>query len=232
MADERAWRDGGWALVALFLILCWDFSGLDMSVMHALGGPQGFPWREHWWTRDVLHEGGRWMAALVVLIIVYGVVRPSAMGLSRSDALWWLSMTLLCLVLIPLLKHFSLTSCPWSLAEFGGRAEYVSHWRWGVSDGGGGGCFPSGHAAAAFAFVSGWFVLRDRQPRWARWWLLAVCVIGVLFASAQTLRGAHFPSHSIWTAWICWVVCAGLSAVRQRWSMPLGRIRIKSSGNG
>lgn len=221
MVDERVWRDGGWALAALILILCWDVSGLDMAVMHALGGPQGFPWRDHWWTRDVLHVGGRWLATLTVAFIVFGVVRPRAVGLTRSEAVWWLFMTLLCLMLIPLLKHFSLTSCPWSLAEFGGRAQYVSHWRWGVSDGGSGGCFPSGHATAAFAFLSGWFVLRDRQPRWARWWLLAVCLLGVVFGSAQTIRGAHFPSHSMWTAWICWVVCGSLAALRAQ----LGRHR-------
>jgi membrane-associated PAP2 superfamily phosphatase len=29
-------------------------------------------------------------------------------------------------------------------------------------------------------------------------------VLGV----TQLLRGAHFPSHSLWTAWVCWTLSA------------------------
>ena len=33
-----------------------------------------------------------------------------------------------------------------------------------------------------------------------RWRLLA----GLLLGLTQTVRGAHYPSHTLWTAWICW----------------------------
>jgi membrane-associated PAP2 superfamily phosphatase len=35
-----------------------------------------------------------------------------------------------------------------------------------------------------------------------------VCVIGFVLGVTQLLRGAHFPSHSLWTAWICWTLSA------------------------
>jgi membrane-associated PAP2 superfamily phosphatase len=108
---------------------------------------------------------------------------------------------------VPAIKRVSLTSCPWDLAEFGGAAQYVSHWRWGVGDGGAGHCFPSGHAAGAFAFLSGYFVLRPHEARWARRWLIGVLVVGALFGTAQLVRGAHYPSHTLWTAWLCWAIC-------------------------
>jgi membrane-associated PAP2 superfamily phosphatase len=113
-----------------------------------------------------------------------------------------------------LLKHFSLTSCPWDLVEFGGRASYVSHWRFGTADGGPGRCFPAGHASGAFGYLAGYFALRSHRPRAARLWLAAVVTLGVAFAAAQTVRGAHYPSHSLYSAWLCWT----FSALAYRWA--------------
>jgi membrane-associated PAP2 superfamily phosphatase len=96
------------------------------------------------------------------------------------------------------------------LQEFGGKAWYVSHWTWGTRDGGAGHCFPAGHASSALAFIalalpwlfSGQASLRRR----GQWLLLLVLVLGLVFGLAQTLRGAHYPSHTLWTIWICWTV--------------------------
>jgi membrane-associated PAP2 superfamily phosphatase len=109
-------------------------------------------------------------------------------------------------LLVPLIKRVSLTSCPWSLAEFGGAASYVSHWAWGRTDGGPGHCFPSGHASGAFSFLAGWWALRVSAPRAARWWLVLTVVVGLVFGWGQMMRGAHYASHTLWTAWICWAV--------------------------
>jgi membrane-associated PAP2 superfamily phosphatase len=114
---------------------------------------------------------------------------------------------LLAVVAVPAIKRFSLTSCPWDLAQFGGVAQYVSHWRFGVADGGGGHCFPSGHAVAAFGFFGLYFLWRGHDARKARLWLAAVLVVGLLFGTAQLARGAHYPSHTLWSAWLCWVIC-------------------------
>lgn len=200
--------------VALMLLLAWDASGLDLAVARFYGEPHGFPWRDHPLTRDVLHSGGRWAAGVALALIAFNLWRPVFGGLSRADRWWWLGLTVACLLAVPALKQLSLTSCPWSLAEFGGTARYVSHWQLGVGDGGSGHCFPSGHATSAFAFLSGWVVLRQAHPVAARRWLALVIGFGLLFAWAQTARGAHYPSHSLWTAWFCWVICVSSAAAR------------------
>jgi membrane-associated PAP2 superfamily phosphatase len=105
---------------------------------------------------------------------------------------------------ITVLKRLNHTSCPWDLAEFGGVARHVSHWLWGVRDGGAGHCFPAGHASTAFAYLAGWFVLRRSAPRAAGRWLLGALLAGMLLGLAQQMRGAHYMSHTLWTAWICW----------------------------
>ena len=192
--------------IALALLLAWDASGLDLWLVRGWAGPEGFPWRERWLTSQLLHNGGRRAAGAVLALLVVNVWWPLFAGLSRGERVRWLAVTLATLLLVPALKQLSSTSCPWDLAEFGGHALHVSHWRFGVADGGSGHCFPSGHATSAVAFFSGWFALRDRHPLAARWWLAAVCAFALLFGWAQMVRGAHYASHTMWSAWLCWAL--------------------------
>ena len=217
MTHSLRWhrRDLAITLAALLLLLAWDASGADLWLERFYGGAQGFPLRDHWFTARVLHDGGRLLAGAVVAALVLNVWWPWTPRLPRAARVAWLAVTLVGLAMIPLLKKNSLTSCPWDLAEFGGWATYVGHWQLGSGDGGPGRCFPSGHATAAFAFFSGWFALREYQPRAARRWLVGVLLLGVVYGVGQTLRGAHFPSHSLWTAWLCWACCAALMPPRR-----------------
>ena len=205
----NSWRrDLAWLAAGLLLLLAWDLAGVDLVVARWFGSPNGFALRTVWWTSDLLHGGGRWLAWAALLVLVVGIWRPLPVfaRLTRRERVGWVLVTLAAVLLVPAIKRISLTSCPWDLAEFGGVAQYVSHWRWGVGDGGAGHCFPSGHAAGAFAFLSGYFVLRTDHPRLARRWLCGVLLAGALFGVAQLVRGAHFPSHTFWTAWFCWVI--------------------------
>jgi membrane-associated PAP2 superfamily phosphatase len=202
--------------LGLLALLAWDVSGLDLAIVHLAGGARGFGLRDAWWTSRLLHDGGRLLGWTVLAALVVNIWRPWWSGPSRGERVGWVLITLACLLVVPALKRMSATSCPWDLQAFGGVAGYVSHWRFGVADGGPGHCFPSGHAVAAFAFVSGWFALRPHAPRAARAWLLGVMVFGVLFGWTQLLRGAHYPSHTMWSAWICWTACALLNPLLNR----------------
>jgi len=220
MVESLRTADGGDAVrlgIAFVALAAWDALGLDLPVSRLFGSASGFAWRDHWLVGGVLHADARWVAWMVALALLFNVWRPFAFAreLSRAARVWWIVATLACVALIPLLKQVSLTSCPWSLAEFGGAARHVSHWAWGVADGGEGRCFPAGHATAAFCFVPGYFALRARAPAAARRWLLAVVTAGGLLAGVQVVRGAHFASHSLWTGWLCWAfTLALLRAVR------------------
>lgn len=205
-------RDVLWTLGSLALLLVWDAARLDLTVMHWFGDAHGFGLRNNWVFSRLLHDGGRWISALAFAAVLVNVVRPWAFAkdMNLPTRIWWFGAMAICLVLIPTLKQHSATSCPWDQAEFGSSAHYVSHWAFGINDGGGGRCFPSGHASAAFSFFGGWFALRASAPQAARRWLMGVLTFGVLFSIAQTVRGAHYPSHSLWTAWVCWASSAAL----------------------
>jgi membrane-associated PAP2 superfamily phosphatase len=210
-------------LIAVFWFLTlviWDGSGLDLPAMRQIGSAQGFVWKEHWLTVNVLHSGGRFLSGLGLLFLFWSIWHPR-LFIRPALAIWCLASTLLCLLVISAIKRLSLTSCPWSLAEFGGTADWVSHWAITVHDGGPGHCFPSGHASSAFAFFSLYFALRMLYPRAARCYCLSLIVVGLLLGAGQTLRGAHYPSHTFWTAWICWALAAVVWHTAQRY---MGRI--------
>jgi len=214
-------------MLGFLVLLAWDAVGLDLPISRLFGGPAGFPLRDDWLFERVLHDGVRTAAWALAAVLAIGLWRPLpiAPGLGRREIGAWLIAALACAALIPALKHFNLTSCPWSLAEFGGTAMHVSHWRWGQGDGGPGQCFPAGHATAAFCFLPAWFVLRGRAPRAARVWLAATLVGGIILTMVQVVRGAHFVSHSLWTAWCCWAVGVATEALLRRGEPRLGRGR-------
>ncbi len=203
-----------WTLASLALLLAWDAAGFDLPVARLFAGARGFPLREHWALTTLLHLGARDLAWLVGAWLLAGVWWPTGVlrRLSRAGRVQWLLTALASVLLINVLKNGSLTSCPWDLAEFGGAATHVSHWAWGQVDGGPGRCFPAGHASAGFAFIGGYFVLRQADPRAAVLVLIAALAAGMALGVAQQLRGAHFMSHTLWTAWLCWGVAVAIDA--------------------
>ncbi len=204
-----------WLLTTLALltfVLLWDASGLDLRIMQVWGTAQGFPLKTHPWLSHILHHRGQQVAVVFFLLLWSLVWLPWGpwRALSRSERLAAALAVTASVLTVSLLKRYSLTSCPWDLRLFGGPADYVSHWAWGVADRGGGQCFPGGHASSAFGFLAAGlpFVL-SRQSSLQRHGLrllAASVLVGLVFGLTQTVRGAHYPSHTLWTAWICWTV--------------------------
>lgn len=201
------WNAWWLALLCLALLLAWDASHLDLAIVRLFGTANGFALRDAWVPATLIHAGGRLLSALVLvgLLLVNLLPRRVLPALSKRERWVWLAATVLSLLAISAIKRVSTTSCPFDLAEFGGVAQYVSHWRFGLADGGGGHCFPSGHASSAFSFVVGYFVLRRSYPTLARTWLLTVLGLGLIYGIGQMVRGAHYPSHTMWTGWFCWI---------------------------
>jgi membrane-associated PAP2 superfamily phosphatase len=200
-----------WSLGSLLLLLAWDYSGLDRAMAHWFGDAGGFALESHWLWRGVLHDDMRLFPWLLELGLLVAMVRPfgTLKQLEPVRRVQLALTTLVALLLVSNIKLHSHSSCPWDLQEFGGMATYVSHWAWGVRDGGGGGCFPAGHASGGFAFLGGFFVFRHGLPKTARRWLVGAMLAGLVLGLAQQVRGAHYMSHTLWTAWLCWAA-AGL----------------------
>lgn len=192
------------------LLLAWEWLGVDLRVMQLLGDAHGFPLRENWWLGTVLHDGLRNLSILAFITLALAAWKPFGFlrRHARRERLQMLAGVTASLILVSTLKHISLTSCPWDLQQFGGIARHVPHWLWSVPDGGPGRCFPSGHASSGFAYlavaVPGLLSATEEGRQRGRHILLLVLLSGLICGVAQVLRGAHYPSHVMWTAVICW----------------------------
>jgi membrane-associated PAP2 superfamily phosphatase len=207
----------------LVLTLAWDASGADLSAMTWLGGPHGFAWREHWFLSTVMHTGAKQLAVLFYLWVLAMSLWPLGIWqqLTRSQRLEIAMGITLCLVVVTAIKRISLTSCPWELQAFGGVANYLSHWSWGQADGGGGACFPGGHASSAFAFMAlslPWLTSKQTEHQHLGGAMTEMIVLtGLVLGLSQTLRGAHYPSHTAWTALICAATAWANHGLFTRW---------------
>ncbi len=213
VCERLAWCNLSlYSILVLLVLLVWDFSSLDLAVMRSLGDSRGFALKDNWWLENVLHMKARQLAGVILLGLLLMIWWPRAWfrDLSRLQRVEIVVGILFCLLCISSLKQISMTSCPWDLQDFGGTAVYVSHWRWGVNDGGAGRCFPGGHASSALAFLTvslPWLSNIAPGARYrGRILLLCVMLCGLVLGLTQTVRGAHYPSHTLWTGLICWWV--------------------------
>ena len=227
-------RLGQFTWVALMCLLAWDFSGLDNTVMHWIAEDSSFNLRNNWWLKEILHTRAKQLAIVVyvgLLPMVWWPLGPlrQLTRLQRTEIMVGITLSL---ITISTLKRFSLTSCPWELLDFGGAATYVSHWNWGMGDGGAGHCFPGGHVSSALGFTAlalpwlGSGLTAQRQI--GRRILLGVLAMGLVLGLTQTLRGAHYPSHTLWTGFICWAV-AFANHLGFGWLAHLRQKRIRST---
>jgi membrane-associated PAP2 superfamily phosphatase len=194
--------------VPLLVILAWDVTPADLVIAQWYGTPSGFPLRDHFWLARVLHDWPQRVGLLLILVCVVAVWHPRSIWgrTTQRERVWLAALVIFCALLIPALKMQSYTSCPWELNQFGGSAQYVWHFTFTNHDGGGAHCFPSGHASAFFSFLPAFWLVHRHKPRLAWLALAGWCVFGLAMSWGQVMRGAHYPSHLLWTMWLCWAL--------------------------
>ncbi len=213
-----------WLGLPLLGVVLWDVSPADRVVAHWYGTAQGFALQDNYWLSHILHTRARQTGVLLGLACVLAIWWPvGPLGLlrrcTRRERVWLACMVWVCAAGIATLKAASHTSCPSDLQAFGGVARYVWHFAMG-GDGGPGRCFPSGHASTFFSFLPVFWLLRRHNARRAWQVLAAMCALGLALAWVQVVRGAHYPSHVLWTMWLCWAAGALASPLLAQRSAP------------
>jgi membrane-associated PAP2 superfamily phosphatase len=181
-------------LIALpILAVLSEATGLDARLSDAWYDPaRGFFLKHSWWAEGLIHDGGRVLVALAgIAALLVGVLSSR----NRRPALYLFTAIALSTGTVAILKAMSGRPCPWDLERYGGG-------------GSAGGCFPSAHAATGYSLMALYFALRGRGPRLAG--LLLGFGLGTLFGFGQIVRGAHFLSHNLWSAALCWAVALAL----------------------
>lgn len=175
---------------------------------------EGGQWslKHDWLFQTVMHDFAHdAVVTLYVLILLTYILSFFSVRLAPfKRGLGFLSLSVpLATLTVSLFKRLTFVDCPWSVADFAGNRPY-EFWLYSLFSPihGAGHCFPAGHASSAYMLFGLYFFCRAYWPQHALKVLLSVIALGLLFGFAQQLRGAHFISHDITSALICWTVTA------------------------
>lgn len=209
--------------VLLLLVLHFD---LDWRISTYFFDPAlgGFPLRDDWFLERIVHVQARNAVVAFgfgVLAVAIASLRIKALAGYRR-LLWFVFLSmLLSSSAVSGLKAVTGMHCPYDLQDFGGRLPYVGLLEplpAGVAPGK---CWPGGHASAGFCLFGLYFAAREMNRRRLAAGLLAgVLALGFALGSARVAQGAHFLSHNLWSALVCWVITLGLYEAMVRRRLP------------
>ncbi len=197
----------------LFLswVLIFEFTDLDLGcsdIFYDFGKGRFF-WRDAWWANQLLHTGGRYTIASVVIASLILLVWSFLMGNNR-----WVNWQRALLFLIlsiaigsgtaGLLKAVTNRHYPTHIERYGGEVPYRKLFQsqpegFKRSKG-----FPAAHASGGYSLMAFYFIFYKRKNFRAYLGLALGLAVGTLFAFGQQVRGVHFASHNIWSMAICW----------------------------
>lgn len=226
LLDTRsaAWMAACLGLAALAIAALGHWTNLDLWLAdlyydRALGA---FPWRESWLTVTFSHQIAKGVLTLLALVLIGAALFDAAWPqplLDRPLARLRLRVLAWSAFLVPsvisLIKQGSDAYCPWDLARYGGSAPYVRLFD-ALPDGVlPGHCFPGGHASSALWLVALAVLWLPGGARKA--WRAGAAGLGggLLLGWMQQMRGAHFLSHTLWSAWIACAIVLLLVVVLQ-----------------
>jgi len=198
-------------IAVLFASVLLMAGGGDQWIADQLYRWQGGSWalRDHWWTQQLIHRGGKHISVLCALLLIAALLRTyidHRWQRLRRPLLYVLLTLGLSTGLVALLKSVTAMDCPWHLQRYGGAREFIGLFSARPADYGAVACFPSGHASAGYGWIGLYFFALHLIPQWRKHVLGLVLAVGALFGIAQQLRGAHFLSHDLWTLGISWTV--------------------------
>lgn len=209
-------RHLGLALPVVALLLVLETTAIDAAIsgwffdpvagvfpLHYNGALEVFG---HQWPKQLVIV----VACCVIAMYLLSFVLPEFKPQRRLLLFLSLALTLAPLAVV-LLKAASARHCPWSLQEYGGFAQHLLLFDAAPPGSLPGHCFPSGHASGGFCLLAFYFAglaLDNRRLALAGLW--GGLAAGMLFGMIRVAQGAHFLSHNLWSALVCWLLILAL----------------------
>ncbi len=179
-----------------------------------------FPLKNNGFLENVMHKGLRNLMIVVSLMMlafwIFGLKLWDFVLNTQNGSHWfkryhrqflWIFMAMVISTsVISVLKRLSMHSCPWDLLAYGGTQPWIPLFGNLPAGAEMGHCFPGGHASGGFALIAIYFGFRDSLPKLAKAGLILGLLFGFAMGLGQMMRGAHFMSHNLWTAWIVWMI--------------------------
>ena len=202
-----------WLMVsALFLLLIYPKTGLDQRLIapyfNAIN--HQFALKHSWFLESVMHSGLKYaLIALAISTLLASIIGNIYAPLKayQSRLFWVFIVMLISTTAISILKSYSIHGCPSNLIPYGGHLPYLQMFDALPNGVAMGKCFPGGHASGGFALMAFYFAFSDAQPRFAKSMLMLALILGFVMGWTQMMRGEHFLSHNLWSAWLVWATC-------------------------
>ena len=202
-----------------------QLGGIDQLITQIFFDPleNVFPLKHNFWTEQIIHNGGRRVIisiATTALVAYLLSLQGKWLADYRRPLAYFLWVLVLSVLAANIGKALTNVDCPWDLVQYGG-----TRFQFGLFEDKPpvlprGRCFPGGHRSSGFALFALYFI--GRKYDFPRAWLslLPATLFGGLFALGQWSRGAHFPSHDLTSAYICWMIALGCYVLvfRQRFT--------------
>ena len=216
-----------WIVLALVApLILWLGAATDIDLLladaaydRALGD---FPWRHAWlaevFSHVLLKRALVGLGALFIGAVLWDLARRQRWSALRR---YQMRVVALSALLVPAaiagLKRLSSSHCPWDIDRYGGAEPYVRLLQALPSGIEPGHCMPAGHASSALWLVSLSVFFLPARPKAAALAGAALLSGALAVGWLQQLRGAHFLTHTLWSAWIaCVLVYFIITALARR----------------
>lgn len=220
-SDERA---AGFYARHLFmpllavLLLAWmfDLTQLDWRVSNWFFDPVAmrFPLRDNPFLEIGLHH------IVKYVVVTFAIAMAALTMASFLKPQWRRYRPILIFLVLSLglssaavseLKTLTGHHCPYELAAYGGDMPFFGVFDARPKGVPAGRCWPGGHASTAFCLFGLYFALRwTGRRQMANQILLGILLLGAVLGMGRVAQGAHFVSHNLWSAVICWLLSLGL----------------------
>jgi membrane-associated PAP2 superfamily phosphatase len=219
----------GLLITAYFLVFIYPKTGLDQSLITPYFdvATHSFSLKHHVFLEKFMHLGLKYCMLVVAISSLLAGLQTNIYAPSRASSrhritllfknpyfLAFVGMVVSTSV-VSIVKSTSIHGCPNDLMLYGGDLPLLKlfeHLPVGVVAGH---CFPGGHASGGFALMAFYFAFRDRKPKFAKLMLVLGLALGFAMGWAQMMRGEHFLSHNLWSAWIVWLVLFALFLIKK-----------------
>ena len=207
-----------WLIRAVLILLCsasvilfiGQYTDLDLYIADFYFDAQRhlFPWDRTWFGRDLMHGYVKNVIVWIGFLIIAAVLIDLVFHFARLSSLSRARLRVLALaavfepMLIRTLKQGSNLHCPWDVDRYGGSNPFLRLLD-AVPDGWQAGhCFPAGHASTAMWLTALAVLWLPTNPRRASIAFIGGLSAGLFMGWVQQMRGQHFLTHTLWTAWL------------------------------
>lgn len=195
---------------AAVILFIGQFTDIDVWLADLYFDPAAgvFPWDRTWFGRDLMHGYVKnvimWIGFLLILTVLADLLFPfRRLSPRRRAQLRFLALAALFEpMLVTSLKAYSNLQCPFRVDLYGGSQPLLrlfdavpEGWRPGR-------CFPAAHASAGMWLSALGVLFLPCNPRRAFAVFCGGLAFGLFMGWVQQMRGMHFLTHTLATAWI------------------------------